>query len=969
MNNDGTVKSHQKISDTEGGFDAELEDGDHFGHTMVEIGDLDGDNVLDLAVDANDDDDGGENRGATYILFMNNDGTVKSHQKISDTEGGFDAILEDEDRLAIGVSALGDLDGDGVQDIAVGTPGDDDGCSIINLNCNNGAVYIFFMNNDGTVKSHQKISETDGGFGVDLDEFGSFGHSVAIINDLNNDGITDLVVGAHNNNDGGPGRGAMYILFMNNDGTVKSHQKISDTEGGFAGQLDDEDEFGHAVVNLNDFDGDGIQDIAIGALYDDDGGIDKGAVWIIFLNNDGTVKSHQKISDTEGGLGQLGDNDWFGKDVAYLGDVDNDGVPDFAVGAHGDDDGCPDYVYCDTGAVYILFMNNDGTVKSEQKISAIQGGFNANLEMGDEFGYATGGRLGDFDGDGTEDLVVGAYLDDDGGTDKGAIYILFLNNDGTVKSHQKISDTQGGLEGELDDFDWFGHTVSFIGDLNGDGIKDLAVGATRDVENGIQSGSLNILFLNNDATVKSFNKISAHTPGIGTELDDGDNFGHTVSPIGDLDGDGVTDLVVGTETNDSDQSVVFILFMNADGTLKDFQKISDDEGGFEGELDDGDHFGVSAHGIGDLDLDGNPDIIVGADSDNDGGLNIGAAYILFLNSDGTVKSHLKISDTEGGFAANLDNFDHFAHRIVSIDDFDNDGFTDLLVSAFDDDDGGTNRGAVYLIFLNDPSSVGSDSTEYCNNMTVDELLVAFPSANIFDNRGGASTIMIGTPDADLMLAGNNGDELRGEGGDDCIIGGDGNDDLKGKVGNDQIYGNDGNDKLRANRGDDILDGGAGADVINAGIGLDVCITDQFDWFIHSCELFSLPGQSVFCDNMTIDELLVAFPAANIFDNRGGASTIMIGTPDADLMLAGNNGDELRGEGGDDCIIGGDGNDDLKGKVGNDQIYGNDGNDKLRANRGDDILDGGAGADVINAGIGLDVCITDQFDWFIHSCEL
>jgi len=469
LNNDGTVKSHQKISDTEGRFDAELDINDGFGHTVTNIDDLDGDGIQDLAVGAFLDDDGGTDRGAVYILFMNNDGTVKSHQKISDTEGGFDAELDDDDFFAIDVVSLGDLDGDGVQDLAVGAPGDDDGCSVTNPNCRNGAVYILFLNNDGTVKSHQKISETEGGFGGDLDAATSFGHAVAIVNDLNNDGITDLAVGAQNDDDGGPSRGAMYILFlnndgtvkshqkisdteggfdaelddfdqfghtmadigdldgdnvldlavdaigdddggenrgatyilfMNNDGTVKSHQKISDTEGGFGGKLDDGDEFAHAVANLNDFDGDGIQDLAIAALYDDDGGIDKGAVWIIFLNNDGTVKSHQKISDTEGGLGQLGDYDWFGKDVAYLGDVDNDGTPDFAVGAHGDDDGCPDYLNCDTGAVYILFMNNDGTVKSEQKISATQGGLNANLEMKDFFGYATG-RLGDSDGDGS----------------------------------------------------------------------------------------------------------------------------------------------------------------------------------------------------------------------------------------------------------------------------------------------------------------------------------------------------------------------------------------------------------------------------------------------------------------------------------------------------------------------------------------------------------------------------------------
>jgi len=554
-----------------------------------------------------------------------------------------------------------------------------------------------------------QISDTEGGFGAVLDDKDNFGHTMADIGDLDGDNVLDLAVDATNDDDGGENRGATYILFMNNDGTIKSHQKISDTEGGFVGQLDDGDEFAHGVANLNDFDGDGIQDLAIAALNDDDGGIDQGAVWIIFLNDNGTVKSHQKISDTEGGFGQLGDYDWFGKDVAYLGDVNNDGTPDFVVGAHGDDDGCPEYLNCDTGAVYILFMNNDGTVKSEQKISATQGGLNANLEMGDFFGYATGGRLGDFDGDGTEDLVVGAFTDDDGGTDKGAIYVLFLNNDGTVKSHQKISDTQGGLVGELDNFDSFGHTVSSIGDLNGDGIKDLAVGAIRDVENGIASGSLYILFLDIDASVKSFNKISAHTPGIGTELANGDQFGHTVSPIGDLDGDGVRDLVVGTETDDVNQSAVFILFMNADGTLKDFQKISNTEGGFDAELEVGDHFGVSAHGIGDLDLDGNPDILVGADLDDDGcplnnsDCDIGAMYILFLNSDGTVKSHLKISDTEGGFAASLDVDDNFGHRIVSIDDFDNDGITDLLVSAFLDDDGGKNRGAIYLIFLNDPS--------------------------------------------------------------------------------------------------------------------------------------------------------------------------------------------------------------------------------------------------------------------------
>ncbi|MCH7576041.1 MAG: FG-GAP repeat protein [Candidatus Marinimicrobia bacterium] len=83
---DGTVKSFQKISDTDGNFTAMLEDSDYFGVSVATLGDLDGDSVPDLAVGAYFDDDGGNNRGAVYILFMNVDGTVKSHQKISAIE-------------------------------------------------------------------------------------------------------------------------------------------------------------------------------------------------------------------------------------------------------------------------------------------------------------------------------------------------------------------------------------------------------------------------------------------------------------------------------------------------------------------------------------------------------------------------------------------------------------------------------------------------------------------------------------------------------------------------------------------------------------------------------------------------------------------------------------------------------------------------------------------------------------------
>ncbi len=102
-------------------------------------------------------------------------------------------------------------------------------------------------------------------------------------------------------------------------GTVLSHQKISDTQGNFGGVLDNSDNFGWSVASLGDLDGDGVGDLAVGAIRDDDGGLGRGAVWVLFLNTNGTVKSHQKISDTQGSFtGSLDDGDYFGNSVTSL---------------------------------------------------------------------------------------------------------------------------------------------------------------------------------------------------------------------------------------------------------------------------------------------------------------------------------------------------------------------------------------------------------------------------------------------------------------------------------------------------------------------------------------------------------------------------------------------------------------------------------------------------------------------------
>jgi FG-GAP repeat len=409
------VDSSQKISAKHGNFNGGLDSGDHWGAAVANIGDLEGDGVTDLAVGAPGDDDNGDNRGAAWILFLNSNGTVDMSTKTAENVSGFTGGLDNGDQFGSAVAGIGDLNGDGFRDIAVGAPLDDDGGT------DRGALWILFMNADGTVAGNAKISDKQGGFSGNLQDGEQFASAVTLLGDLDGDGNPDLAVGAPLAFDNDTRKGAVWILFMNSDGTVREGRKISEGDNGFHDSLSVDDHFGSAVAGIGDLDGDGIPDLAVGADQADAGGSNRGAIWILFMKSNGTVRDQRRIASDDGGFqGKLDDEDHFGCAVAAVGDQNEDGVDDLAVGADMDDDGGTD-----RGAVWVLFMKTDGKVKGEAKISNLDGKFKENLDDGDEFGAALAG-LGNLNGDKNDDIAVGAPLDDDGKIDAGAVYILFM---------------------------------------------------------------------------------------------------------------------------------------------------------------------------------------------------------------------------------------------------------------------------------------------------------------------------------------------------------------------------------------------------------------------------------------------------------------------------------------------------------------------------------------------------------------
>ena len=388
--------------------------------------------------------------------------------RIENGSGGFFATLDPGDRFSREHDVIGDVDGDGILDLAVGARSDDDGAT------DAGAVYILFMNHNGSVKSNQKISMLEGDFTDTLTTSSFFGYGVAGVGDYNGDGTPDIAVSANH-----VPNGVIYILHLDTNGKVKSYVKNQNIVS-------------QGLSAVGDLDGDGRIDIVACNPSSNDGGRGRGAIKILFFNQNSRVVNTKtvNISSTQGGFGTgLQNNDGFGgREVAMLGDIDNDGDKELAVGAFSSDSG--------KGAVWILSLDSSTfQVNSKLKITEGLNGFadelsdtiNANGSFGAAFGHAMCAP-GDLNGDGIPDLITGANQQNDGDG-----YVLYLNSDKTVKTYTKINGNNGGFGLVLAPSERFSRSISFIGDLRGDGTIAVNMGGGAGIVGG--SGTLYLLFL------------------------------------------------------------------------------------------------------------------------------------------------------------------------------------------------------------------------------------------------------------------------------------------------------------------------------------------------------------------------------------------------------------------------------------------------------------------------------------------
>lgn len=748
------------------------------------------------------------------------------------------------------------------------------------------------------------------------------------------------------------------------------------------------DSFGSAVAT-GDVNGDGFDDILVGAYYSG------GEQAYLIFGTGAAVTTPISIADLDGtdGYRFTGEfnNDFAGSTVD-LGDINGDGLADIIISSPRANITTPSTLNA-AGAISVIFGGTaalaaldaaNGATDGAIILTNLDGVDGFRLEGGQangELGRGPGDKLdvGDFNGDGFGDIIVGAGLYD---AQAGEAIILFGKNTG-FDAVVKAADLdgadgfrlQGVTPGEI-----AGYGIAF-GDLNGDGLDDAIIGASRSADVASDAGKAYV-FYGRPGGVSADTSLAIATGFNGFQIDGTaafDNAGDAFA-VGDFNGDGQNDLAMsfnGFDFGGDGAGAVGIFFgpfgSNTNVGLADLNGSNGfriDGAGSNGRLGQG----LAA---GDFNGDGVDDLAIGQGFSGDD------AYIIYGKTT-EFSSVLSVATLDGQDGLTLTglNSSSAVQESIAFGDTNGDGFDDLMIGSAAISGGGNVK--VILGEATGPITrsgaggvdrlVGGAFADVLSGGEGDDTITGAGGSDALTGGGGDDVIT--AADGDDDVSGNDGDDnLDGGDGDDFIRGGAGVDTLTGGNGNDLVFGGSGNDIFVGVAGDgaardrDIFDGGSGVDrltFVTSAVGVEVklqngtALTTDGD-LIRLTEIENVFG-SFFAENFIVgddeDNILIGGGSNDvIFGELGDDSIFGIG---GENVLQGGIGDDLLaatnvfGNGGADTFLrGGSGNDVVHGAAGNDSGQGDSGTDTFNGNGGNDLFFGGTGDDVLNGGDGND----------------